>query len=278
MEVTNTFEGGMKSDYSSSNQPQRSYKYCLNGVNVSETGDLFNLTNEQGTVNRVNNFPAGFKIIGGTVLNTDLIIFLANPSGPFSQIGIIDSNFSYTRVIPNSDTNNDLGLTIDHQIDCVARKLFTGDRIVYYTDNNIPIGYINLDNPPTSIIGNTSIFPEIDSPLVNFDNISEDGGNLHCGVYQFVARYKTAEFNSTAFGLVSNVIPIVDEKRIVGRNQYDGAYPDNPSTVNKSINLSISNIDPDFPFLELVAIRFDGMSNELVAESLIQELVTKAQV
>src|SRR5690606_38840463 len=206
MEVTNTFEGGMKSNYSPLNQPQKTYTYCLNGVNISDVGDIFNISNERGTINRVTNFPLAFKIVGGAVLNTDLIVFLANPDGPYSQIGIVDSNFNYTRISPNSDTNNDLGLTIDHQVDCVARKLFTGDRIVYYTDNNVAVGYMNLDNPPTVITGNTNLFPDIDSAVVNFLSISEQGGNLHAGVYQFVVRYKTKELNSTAFGLVSNVI------------------------------------------------------------------------
>lgn len=268
MEVTNTFEDGMKTDFSHSNQPQRSYTYCLNGINISDTGDIFALTNERGTVNRVTNFPTGFKIIGGTVLNTDLIVLLTNPTGPYSQIGIINSSFNYTRIAPNSDINNDLGLDIQYQVDAVARKLFTGDRILYFTDNNQPIGYLNLDNPPATLAGNTSLFPQVSSASVNFINISELGGNLHCGVYQFVVRYRTAELNTTAFGLISNVIPIVDENRSAGRNQYDGGYPTYPATVNKSINLSITNIDTDFPFIELIAIRFDGFSNEIKVEAL----------
>jgi hypothetical protein len=265
MEVSNIFDGGMKTDYSHSNQPQRTYTYCLNGVNISDNGDIFSLSNEKGTTNRVTNFPTGFKIIGGVVLNTDLIICLANPTGPYSQIGIVDSNFSYTRVAPNSNTNNDLGFSITKQIDCVARKLFTGERILYYTDNNQPIGYLNLDNPPTSLSGNISIFPEVTLPIIDFSGFSEDGGNLHCGVYQFLARYKTKELNSTSFGFVCNPIPVVDENRSVGRNLYDGGYPDYPSTVQKSIKLNISNIDTDYPFLEIIAIKFDGQSNEFKA-------------
>lgn len=268
MEVTNTFDGGMKRDYSPSNQPQKSYTYCLNGINISDAGDIFSLSNERGTTNRVTNFPTGFKIIGGYVLDSDLIVCLVNSSGPYSQIGIIDANFSYTRIAPNSDTNQDLGFLITNQVDCQARKLFTGDRILYYTDNNVAIGFLNLDNPPASLSGNVSLFPEFQMPIVDFVNISEDGGNLHAGVYQFTARYKTAEFNSTAFGFVSNVIPIVDEKRSVGRNAYDGAYPDYPITIGKSINIIISNLDVDYPYLEIVVSRYDGQQNELVVQAL----------
>lgn len=268
MEVTNTFDGGMKTDYSPLNQPQKTYTYCLNGINISDTGDIFALSNEKGTINRVTNFPTGFKIVGGVVLNTDLIVCLANPTGPYSQVGIIDTSFSYTRVAPSTNTNHDFGFIITKQVDCQARKLFTGDRILYFTDNNRPIGYLNLDNPPATIAGNVSLFPEITSPIVDFVSISESGGSLHSGVYQFLARYRTAELNSTSFGLVSNVIPIVNENRSVGRNAYDGAYPTDPLVVNKSINVSILNIDTDFPFLELVAIRYDGLANELKAEVL----------
>jgi hypothetical protein len=268
METTNLFDDGLKSDYSPSNQPEKSYVYCLNGMNISQSGDIFTLSNEKGTVDKVSNFPEGFKIIGGTVLNTDLIIILVNPDGPYSQIGIVDSSFSYTRIVPNSNTNNELGLSISYQVDCVARKLFTGDRLLYFTDNNRDIGYLNLDNPPTSLAGNTSLFPDVSSASVNFVNISEEGGNLHCGVYQFAVRYKTEELNSTPIGLISNVVPIVDENRSVGRDLYDGAYPTIPLIVNKSINLSIADIDTDFPFLELIAIKYDGLSNELKVEAL----------
>lgn len=268
MEVTNTFDGGQKSDYSPSNQPQRTYKYCLNGVAISEEGDIFNLNNEKGTTNRVINFPTGFKILGGFVLNTDLIVCLSNPSGPYSQIGIVDASFNYTRVAPNSNTNNDLGFNITKQIDCVARKLFTGDRILYYTDKNVAIGYMNLDNPPTSLVGNISLFPQIDLPIVDFVNISEDGGAVHGGVYHFMARYRTAELNPTAFGFICNQIPMVDEKRSQGRSAYDGAYPDNPSIIGKSINIAVTNIDTDFPYLEIAALRYDGLSNELKVEAL----------
>lgn len=269
MESLSQFSKGVNSDNSKINQPDGTVTYVFNGVQISEEGDLLNYSNEKGTLSKLINFPIGFKIIGATVLNTDFIIFLVDPINGYSQIGIVDLNFTYSRKAPSNDIGNQLGLTINNQVDCVSRKLFTGERIVYFVDFNRPFGFLNLDNPPidSDLSDNTKLIPNQSLTNISLSAIEETSGNLHVGVYQVVTRYKTDSLNPTAFGIISEPIPIVENIRSVGRNKYDGEYFDY-GAVNKTIKLEISNIDLSYPFLEVVVIYYENATNTFTAKAL----------
>jgi hypothetical protein len=269
MEHINNFSKGLNTDNSEIDQPNGTYRYMLNGVHISEEGDIFNPTNEKGTLSRVNNFPSGFKINGGTVLDTDFIVFLVDPINGYSQIGIIDNTFSYERRVPSTDTGNQLGLSIEHQVSCQARKLLTGDRIVYFCDYNMPMGFVNLDSPPsdTDLLSQSKLFPDQKIPVIDLVDIEETSGALIPGVVQFVTRYKTSTLNPTTFGIPCNPIPVIDNRRAEGRNKYDGEYYDY-GPVSKSIKIRISNVDTSYPFLEVVVIYYDNATNTFVAKAL----------
>jgi hypothetical protein len=269
MKSLSQFSKGVNTDNSRINQPDGTVIYAFNGVQLSEEGDLLNYSNEKGTLSKVINFPIGFKIIGGTVLNTDFIVFLVDPVNSYSQVGIVDLNFSYTRKAPSNDIGNQLNLSINHQISCVARKLFTGDRIVYFCDWNIPISFINLDNPPLDgdIKDISKLVPNQNLTNIDLTEIQETSGNLHVGVYQIVTRYKTSSFNATSFGIPSQPIPIVKGLRSDGRNKYDGEYFDY-GAVQKSIKVEISNVDTSYPYLEVVVIYYENATNTFTAKAL----------
>jgi hypothetical protein len=264
------FSKGLNSDNSEINQPKGTYRYMFNGVNISEEGDIFNLSNEKGTINKVTTFPIGFKIIGGTVLNTDLICFLVDPINNYSQVGIIDSNFIYTRKAPSNDTGNQLGLDITHQISCVARRLFTGQRIVYYVDNNSAFSSVNLDNPPidSNLAEISRLIPNQKLAKIDLKSIKENvSGNLIAGVYQIITRYRTVSLNPTSYGIPCNPIPMVENLRSEGRNNYDGEYP-NYNITNKALEFEISNLDIAYPYLEVTIIYYTGFTNTFTAQVL----------
>lgn len=269
MQSLSQFSRGINTDNSKINQPDGTVTFVFNGVQLSQEGDLLNYSNEKGTSRTVFNFPTGFKIIGGDILNTDFIVFLVDPINGYSQIGIIDNTFTYTRKAPSNDTGDQLGFSIEHQIDCVSRKLFTGDRIVYFVDFNRPFGFLNLDNPPADIDleDDTKLVPNQSLTNIDLSAIEETSGNLHVGVYQVVTRYKTLSLNPTAFGIVSQPIPIVEGLRADGRNKYDGEYFDY-GPVQKSIKLEISNVDTSYPFLEVIIIYYNNSTNTFTAVAL----------
>jgi len=272
MEEVRGFQKGLNTDINPMNQGDSTYRDALNVVQVSEEGNIYALTNEQGTINQQVTFPDGFQYIGHTVLDSDILVCLAHASG-YSQIGVIDADMVYTRAIPEpndvaGDTNDEIGFEISDKVDLIARKLFTGDRVVYWAIEGKDLGYASIDNPPATgdITDNIKLIPNQNIPNILFSSIKEDAGNLRVGAYQFVTRYYTEDLTPTSFGTPCNIIPIVNNQRGEGRNKYDGEYQD-VGVVSKNIIIDINNIDTSFAYLEVVVIFYENVTNTFVAEA-----------
>lgn len=183
-----------------------------------------------------------------------VILTLAGYTG-FSKIGVVDSNDTYTSIIDNPE----LGFTLDNQIEARSRIRFDGHRITYFTDDNKDMRAVDLDDPPVNNFNElTSLVFKFGVPVVEFGSIVETGGSVPVGSYQFIARYLTSDLDETSFGFSSQIIPMVDEDRSVGRTEYDGASIDTPT--NKLINFNVTNIDVtgNFQFIEVAVIRYPG--------------------
>lgn len=254
-----SFEKGIQKDTTKVNQPKGTYRDALNMVNISDQGDMYALTNERGAVN-LNILPAGFQIIGKTVLDKEIIVFLVN--GSTFELGIIDSSDNYTQVFSSTSFN----FSIDFPVNVEARTLFNGDRMVYYTDNNQPFGFFNIDeilNNGAPLPEDSKIIPDIDVPTLSLKEIRDGSGELTAGVYQVVVRYVTKDLVPTNYSLVSDIIPIVDEGKGISWDAYDGAVQGTATA--KSIIMELNNIDQSFPFYEIVLIKYSGQTNTFQA-------------
>lgn len=210
-------------------------------------------TNESGTVG-IANFPADLRVIGSTVLNNDVIIFFSNNIS--HEIGVLSNLDTYTTIVNSVALNFNIGFPIQAE----ARKDFKGNRIVYWTDRKYnPPRLLNLDNVN---LEDLNVFLTSTIPVVEDITVLETG-NIPTGVYQFGARQLTTSTNATAFGLISNVVPITDKIRASGRDFYDGALPQ--TVASKAINFTVKNLDPKFAFLEIVVITYNGLDNQVEA-------------
>jgi hypothetical protein len=268
----NKLIGGLNTDVHPSHQPEHTVRDMKNFVPMDDVGNTMTLINEDGTTSMDVGIPSGFKIIGKSLLNTDIIVVLAHPNG-YSQVGIIaeeSGSFQYTAYAPydaDADSvpndSDELGFNQNYPVDCVSRKLINGHRMLYYTDNNIPFGRIDIDEPPlvgdaadqSSLIPSTTI-PEIDVLSINEPSAS----SIKPGVYQFITRYVTNSGGYTVFGIPTNVVPMVPTQKAEGVNNYRGDY-NTGDIVNKSITVEISNIDQQFAEIELVVLYYEGNSN-----------------
>jgi hypothetical protein len=253
----NTFEKGLNTDASIASQPNGTYRDSLNVTLLNDRGEYFALCNEKGTSNLVN-IPDGYSVMGHTIVDDVIVLCLANPTDNYSQIGVIQ-NGTYTQKVPASGEDNELGFTIENPVDIVGRKVFTGDILVYFTDNNEPIGILNLDDLPTSIAKTKKIIPDINLPTVTITDILS-GGRLNGGVVQFMVRYLNKELVPTVTSIPTNPVPILGSEpgatKITAESDVFGAdYNDN---VNKSVKLNITGLDTDYPFFELIAIEYEG--------------------
>jgi len=270
---SNRLKKGINQDIHPSEQPENTYRGALNIVPLSEDGNIYSISNEDGTtaLDRVT-LPDGKKVIGHAVLNNDIILILAGEDGS-SQVGYVREDTTgedlgyglYKPVAPyNPDgatpaeqypqDNSEFNFTISYPVDCVARKIIDGSRILYFTDNNNPFGRINLDNPPEvgQVLNQSQLVFDQRVPKIEIEEIIEEvTGDIPPGIYQFIPRYITENGGVTTFGIPSDPIAMVPSIKKDGVSKYSGEYP-SYGTVNKNISLSISNVDLNYQELEII--------------------------
>jgi hypothetical protein len=260
-----TFEKGIRRDNANVGQPEGSYAEALNAVHMSDDGDMYSLTNERGA-ELLAVIPSTLTVIGSINLDTDVILFLLNQDDTRFHLAIFDKDNNYIPIFdqvnnPVFDPSNSTQFSFskEYPVDLQARKLITGDRVVYYTDNNQPFGFFNIDDiiatgTPTS--GVSKLIPDAKLVNIEFTGVEDGNGNLKAGSYQLLTRYTTKDGTAINYSIPTDIIPIVDEFNGSSWSRYDGAALDKQTS--KSINVTLSNIDTKFTFLEVIAVRYEG--------------------
>lgn len=286
----NKFLGGLNTDIHPGQQPENTTRYVLNFVPMSEEGNLYSISNESGTeIMSGLSFPTGFIPIGYSVLNSDIIVILSDVAGN-NQVGYIvedsspDPTYGFYHPVapldPGTGTvpvnNNEFGFTQAHPVDCVSRKLINGHRILYFTDNNVPYGRVDLDNPPE--VGEVADVVKLtfnqSLPDISIVGIEEGvASTIQPGIVQFITRYITETGGETTFGIPSNPLPMVPSSRGDGADRYSGEFYEY-GTINKNIKLEFSNVDTKFAELEIVALYYEGSASVFKASIVAQIPIT----
>ena len=286
----NQFLGGLDNDSHPSQQKEQTIRHSLNFTPVSEGGNLYSITNESGTELMSNiTFPSGFKPIGHTILNNEIIIILCDSSGN-SQVGYIvedsspDPTYGFYHPVAPLDVatgtvpinNNEFGFMQAHPVDCVSRKLINGHRILYFTDNNVPYGRVDLDSPPEvgSVEDEVRLTFNQKIPNINVTNIIEGAqSSIRPGIVQFITRYITQTGGETIFGIPTNPLPMVPSSKPDGANNYAGEFYEY-GTINKNVELEITDVDTKFAELELIAIYYESSASIFKASIVAQIPIT----
>lgn len=258
-----TFSKGEYSQVPEEYQPKDTYRSATNFIRT----DSGQLSAEYGTT-VLSVLPTGLERLAHYNLNGELILFLVNSTSTISEIGILSKSNIYTPIISNRGssgatlqlTTNVLAFSRSSMLDVEARKLFDGDRVIYFVDGVNVDRRINLDDLPT-VMGfdtETQLQFSFNTPKIDLVSVTDDGA-LPSGVYQLAIRYLTSGGNSTSTGIITNPISVVDESQNSGRDNVDGAPPQTSTT--KAINIELKNIDPNYPFIEIIAITFIGVAN-----------------
>lgn len=286
MESKNLLIGGINKDVSPLKQGENSVREMINFVLLDNGGSMFSISNEEGTIlfDKVT-FPDGFKPIGYTVLDKDIIVVLVN--GAFSQVGYIRQDDSelhptYGYYHPSApydelsdsypENNSELGFSLDYPVDCTSRKLINGHRILYFTDNYNPFGRVDLDSPP--LVGNVADEVKLtfnqSIPTIKVKEIKENvSGTFQPGAYQVITRYVTETGGVTTFGVPSGVIPMVPTLRSGNINDYSGAFNDD-EVINKNIVVEFTDVDTQFQELEIVLVYYEGETSVFNASIIAQ--------
>ncbi len=267
MEGVNSFEKGLHSTNSPHEQPEGSYVDALNWIR-NDSGRLINEEVEEF----VQNLPS-HTLLGYTPLNDEFICFFQ--VGTNSEIGVFNKKNTPKYKPVFNDSVHSYKLNFTKSIDCVARIVSTGDRVVYFVEENQLVRRFNLDiyspsNTTYDTIEDFSLLLTYKMPYCEL-KVNNSGGGLASGVYSVILRYRDEINNKTTFNIPTNFISITDDipPTIAGKNfsnEIDGCAPETPTT--KSIDITLKHVDPNYKFIEVVIITYVGLANILTIKSL----------
>jgi hypothetical protein len=265
MEGVNSFEKGLHRTNSPHEQPEGSYVDALNWVR-NDSGRLINEELEEA----VQNLP-NYILVGYTPINDEFICFFK--VGANSEIGTFSKTTGYISIF--NDKNHTYKLNFTNSIDCVARIINTGERVVYFVEEVNPIRRFNLDEylkslstptPAYNVLKDFNLLLDYTMPYCTLD--VKTGGGLSSGVYSIVLRYRTEQNNKTICNIPSRFISITDgeDLRIIYSDKIDGCAPG--TQTDKSIHITTKHVDTNYPYIEPIVITYTGTANNLVIKSL----------
>jgi hypothetical protein len=276
-------------------QPKGTTRYALNAVNEASDGQHKSLSNE-GSNYAVSEFKEGFHPIGDEYLGDDLeIIIQVNPTTGEEEIGTLSKSHTYTPVVETKV----LGLSITNQCQLTFRLRRGNERVIYWVDGLNKARTFNLDrvhnfynNAYKTYLkagGNpaTYAFEKYDASSFDLQKTYKsipffadakiiETGNILPGSYNFAIQYVDEDLNPTEWITTSNTVRIFNDtintsyERIRGSKNIT-SLAQTFDRANKSIKLTITNLDSDFPYYRVAIIRAAGL-NGLPEKVLASEL------
>jgi len=245
--------------------------------------------------------PATFGfIIGWTALRDDIYLFttdgIFDPDDPTTWGGPTPPTtsgqiwkFSYDKAGDYADpANYQLTLVYSNQLNFTTSRPIANPGMIesryespsiqkiYWTDNyNVP-RQINVADPNVAslTVEQLNLQPSLSMDIPILSEVL-NGGELLVGVYQVAYRLKNTNGSETRFSRTSNLIPIIEKSEGISNELYfpqvSGATT--PGTAgsnvredaNKSIKISVSNLDTTYDTIEFATLYyFDDTSVPIV--------------
>lgn len=273
---------GVHSDNNPMEQPKDCHRFALNAVNEATDGEHLSLSNEKGAIVSTQ-VPDGFYLLGDRYLEDNRTAVILKGPGNRDQIGFINKDGVYEVIV---DTQI-LGLSIRHQIDMIYRVRRGSERVIYWVDGfNKPRSF-NFDRAYNYYTvayqnylksgGDPNTYPGEKWDSTAFDLVKRfnlmpfftgvdiiEVGSITPGSYNFAIQYVDDDLNPTEWITTTNTVNIFNDTldttydKIRGsRNAHTGVQDFDPA--NKSIRLTLTNLDRSFPFYRIAIIAADGV-------------------
>lgn len=279
---------GLHLDNSPLEQPKDCHRFALNAVNEATDGQHLALSNEKGAVVSTI-LPDNFYVIGDRYLEDNrTAVILKQKDTARDQIGFMNKDGEYEIVV---DTRA-LKLSLRHQCDMIYRVRRGVERVIYWVDGlNKPRSF-NFDrvyNYYTTAYknylksgGNPNTYPGEKWDVSSFDLVKTfktmpfftgveviEVGNIPPGSYNFAIQMVDDDLNPTEWITTTNTVNIFNDtldttyEKIRGsRNVHTSVQDFDPA--NKSIRLTITNLDTEFPFYRIAIICANGTTGQPV--------------
>jgi hypothetical protein len=295
--TVNRFYKGLNSDMSLTDRSQDIYLDGHNiRLARREEGTLWaaNIRGNEETFQLKENYVP----IGSVEFDGFLFIFSYNPSTSFCEIGSYPSpdpttnyitrdyrplrNYTAQIYIPDIDesclvstvtnlgefTTPLLGFKCDKPLRVEARLDFDGSVNLYWTDDNLPWrsinnGFVLRTGAPNNRYVTAGMIQSgyinginenSNHPIVDFQNYGS--GSLKVGNYFFFVRYTDLNYLTTSFLSQSGPVPLFVSNNAGSAVVTSTGESDDLS--NKSVNLLVSGLDVNIPFIEIGYIRYFG--------------------
>lgn len=202
------FTAGMVTDVTERSQPQGTYRFALNSILQGREGKLGSLVSEEGNDLNVS-VTSGHTIIGHVLTDTsDIILFTTDDTT--SEIGIFNPDTSTYNVVLSGEC---LNFSTQYPVNALFRIRKGCERVIYFTDRNNLYRTVNLDAISSYIDsdGNLdcnaiSFARTVTVPTLDITGVSDTGGQLEVGSYQFAIRYLDEDLNPTNWYYVTKPV------------------------------------------------------------------------
>lgn len=299
MAKDNNLNFGLNTDCSPNEQVAGTYRFALNAIEETVDGNQRKISNEPSNFDS-SAFTEGFFPIGDIYIGNDTSgVISTNPLTGKTEIGIIDKDNKYYMYVSTSV----LGISIANQCDIKFRLRRGNERVIYWVDgvnvirtfnfdkpynfyNNAYKNYLQAGNNPNTYPyekwdrGSFDLIKSYNS-IPNFDNIEVvEVGNIIPGSYNFTIQMVDEDLNPSAWITTSNTVNIYNDST---NNAYEtirgskNVHTDaqNFTRANKSIKLTLSNLDTTFPYYRIGIIRAVGGTGE-PTDVLVSDLYSTA--
>ena len=274
-QTVNTFTGGLNTDSDISMLPSNTYREAVNfrltdfgQASSSNSGALVSIKGHQ-VVSELQ--VIGGKLVGSTNIGSKVILFYRN--GEVSNIyeSSLDpvniSNNGLRLIYSDVDSLQKLGFT--ESISIVSRYENESIQKVYWAISGKPIRCINivenytggeadrLDLVPVSLSGTVTITKAL------------SGGKLKSGRIQYFYSLFNKNGTETGYSALSKMYSLtVENDSVSGAEMFQGS--DKDEVVNKSLEVSLTNLDTSFSYVRLYSIYYSDPTSlpevKLIAE------------
>jgi hypothetical protein len=247
------FAGGLNLDDDPLILQPGDYTYMLNGTGSNKYGDEFSVGNY--SANKICTYlKEGYHLLHAKLISRNrLVIYSCNPYTNDSEIGILDE-CEYT-VAMNDPC---LGFQTNKMIQSAYRQSYNCSDFIYWTDDNQPMRFANLTEPPLDENGKLdcdrlNLFRLYKKACLSLNEVI-DIGRLETGVYFGAIQY--ADENGNPLTPPSNLlgpIDIYEDSLYMSNEKITGDQAGKPTS--KGIKFGISNVDTFYQFFNILILK-----------------------
>lgn len=258
-----TPQKGMFQDIHPNNQPEGTYRFALNAVDMGTEGELGFLATEEGNISYYT-LTTGYTLIGTLPLMDDEVLLISTNNAR-GELGIGDKFGNYTVLINSSDFD----FTVTEQTQGIVSTVNGCHRKVYFRAPKL--WAINIDDLEQYLDAGETVasanasgtgwnvalmkwFPSYTIPTFNSITVNDTGGDLPLGTYQVITTYLDAGLNEIGWMDMSHPIPIPNEGFNGDYDELDGGTNAIYPPTQKSITVEFDNLDESFSYLRIALV------------------------